>query len=307
VALQADAPLRAAAAAIFSHLLGVMRHNEPGMRGDVDPEFLHDYRVALRRTRVGLSQFRGAFAPEVAREYRARLARLAAATGRLRDLDVQLARHDEYASTVPASLRSGFEPVFAHLRAEREDAHEALLGVLDHPAHGRLMRDWRRAVAGLAAGRQAGALAESAAADAARLLLRRRYARLRRMARRAGELDDAALHNARIECKKVRYLLEFFAGVLGPRAADAIASLVRVQDALGEYNDVATQIRALSDFVREDSGVRIDSPLTAAAVGAIVGSLDARRGKLRARCERRLAGLDGRKARRAFDRLLDLD
>jgi CHAD domain-containing protein len=303
----ADAALRSVAAAIFAHLLGVMRRNEPGMRDDVDPEFLHDYRVALRRTRTGLSQLRETFAPEVAREYRARFERVAAATGRLRDLDVQLARRDEYAKAVPAPLRSGFEPVFAYLQAEREDAYEVLLGVLGHPSHGRLLRDWRRAVAELAGGSTVGVLADAPASDAARSLVRRRYARVRRAARRAEDLDDDALHRARIECKKLRYLLEFFAGVLGPGVADATASLAKVQDVLGEYNDVTTQMRALSAFVREDSQARVDSPLTAAAVGAIVGSLDARRRGLRSRCERRLAALDDRKSRRMFDRLLKTD
>jgi CHAD domain-containing protein len=304
VTLPPDAPLRAVAAAVFTHLFEVMRRNEPGMRDDIDPEFLHDYRVALRRTRTGLSQFRGAFTPEVAREYRARFARLVAATGRLRDLDVQLARHDEYANAVPASLRRGFEPVSARVQEEREDAREALLGVLDHPSHARLMRDWQREVRALATGKKAGAAAEARSVDAGRGLLRRRYARLRRIARRTGTLDAAALHRARIECKKVRYLLEFFASVLGPGVDDAIASLARVQNALGEYNDAAVQVRQLSALVRDDAGAGIDSPLMAAAVGAIIGALDAHLGLLRSRCERRLASLDGRKSRRVFEGLL---
>jgi CHAD domain-containing protein len=304
VTLPPDAPLRAVAAAVFAHLLEVMRRNEPGMRDDIDPEFLHDYRVALRRTRTGLSQFRGALTPEVAREYRARFARLVAATGRLRDLDVQLARHDEYANALPASLRRGFEPVSARMEGEREDAREALLGVLDHPSHARLMRDWRREVRGLAAGRKAGVASETRSADAGRALLRRRYGRLRRIARKTETFDDAALHRARIECKKVRYLLEFFAGVLGPGVDDAIVSLARVQNALGEYNDVAVQARQLSTLVRDDAGAGTDSPLMAAAIGAIIGALDARLVRLRSRCERRLASLGGRKSRRVFDGLL---
>ena len=304
VMLSPDAPLRAVAAAVFTHLLEGMRRNEPGMRDDIDPEFLHDYRVALRRTRTGLSQFRGAFTPEVAREYRARFARLVAATGRLRDLDVQLARHDEYERALPASLRRGFEPVSARVEGEREDAREALLGVLDHPAHARLMRDWRREVRGLAAGRKTGLAAETRSADAARALLGRRYARLRRIARKTEALDDAALHRARIECKKVRYLLEFFASVLGPGVDDAIASLSRVQSALGEYNDAVVQARQLSTLVRDDAGAGMDSPLMAAAVGAIIGALDVRLTRLRSRCERRLESLDGRKSRRVFDGLL---
>ena len=48
-----SASLRADAGAreVHRRLLAVMRANEAGLRKDLDTEFLHDYRVALRRTR----------------------------------------------------------------------------------------------------------------------------------------------------------------------------------------------------------------------------------------------------------------
>ncbi|MFT5083590.1 MAG: hypothetical protein ACI9Y1_001635 [Lentisphaeria bacterium] len=40
---------------ILENLFHTMQLNEPGVREDIDPEFLHDYRVAIRRTRSALS------------------------------------------------------------------------------------------------------------------------------------------------------------------------------------------------------------------------------------------------------------
>ena len=42
-------------------LLDIMVANEPGMRADLDTEFLHDYRVSLRRTRSLLGQIKNVF------------------------------------------------------------------------------------------------------------------------------------------------------------------------------------------------------------------------------------------------------
>ena len=43
---------------IYSHLLKAIKDNEQGTIADTDSEFLHDFRVAVRRTRTGLSQLK---------------------------------------------------------------------------------------------------------------------------------------------------------------------------------------------------------------------------------------------------------
>ena len=55
-----------AAKYIFSHLLKTMKDNEPGTIADTDSEFLHDFRVAVRRTRAGLSQLKGVLPDKLA-------------------------------------------------------------------------------------------------------------------------------------------------------------------------------------------------------------------------------------------------
>jgi CHAD domain-containing protein len=57
------------------------------------------------------------------------------------------------------------------------------------------------------------------------------------------------LHALRIECKRLRYTLEFFAEVLGPSAGDVIQAVVKVQDHLGELNDADVANAMLSDFL----------------------------------------------------------
>ena len=45
-------------------LLGILLANEPGLRANLDTEFLHDFRVAVRRTRALLGQIKQVFPPD---------------------------------------------------------------------------------------------------------------------------------------------------------------------------------------------------------------------------------------------------
>ena len=50
-------------------LLGILLANEPGLRANLDTEFLHDFRVALRRTRSLLGQIRHVFPPDAVEHF----------------------------------------------------------------------------------------------------------------------------------------------------------------------------------------------------------------------------------------------
>ena len=67
-----DRSVRADAGArqIHSALLDIMVANEPGMRADLDTEFLHDYRVSLRRTRSLLGQIKNVFPEDAVTHFR---------------------------------------------------------------------------------------------------------------------------------------------------------------------------------------------------------------------------------------------
>jgi CHAD domain-containing protein len=70
-------------------------------------------------------------------------------------------------------------------------------------------------------------------------------------------LDDApvpVLHALRIECKRLRYTLEFFEEVLGPEAEQVIEQVVHLQDHLGGLNDADVAIAMLSDFLFPSRG-----------------------------------------------------
>jgi CHAD domain-containing protein len=302
VPLAPDTPLRAAAAGVFRHLLRIMEANEAGVRDDIDPEFLHDYRVALRRTRTALAQMKGVLPAASARRFRAQFAELSHACGRLRDLDVELLRRGEYEAMLPVPLRAGLAGVFELLARARAQEQGAFAGVLAGAPYRRLKREWRAAVRDLDSGASAGLDADEPVLRVARELARRHRDRVLAAMGEGEPIDDAGLHRARIEVKKLRYVIEFFA-VLLPGADGVIERLGRVQDALGEYNDLRQQTARLGDALGAVAPRGRSAIEQAAAMGAVLATLERRRAKARARCARRLAELSGRAFSRAFARV----
>jgi CHAD domain-containing protein len=120
----------------------------------------------------------------------------------------------------------------------------------------------------------------------------------------AGPDDDAGLHRVRIEGKKLRYVLEFFGQILGP-TDEVLQRLERVQDALGEYNDLRVQTAHLNAALQGESPGGRGAIARAAATGAALATLERRRAKARERCARRLSELSKREFSRAIARITE--
>src|SRR5262249_39371630 len=87
VKLQRGSRADAAATMVLHRLIEVMRDNLPDTLADVDTEFLHDYRVAVRRTRSLQRQFKRVFPQNELQHFRDEFKQLQAITSDTRDLN----------------------------------------------------------------------------------------------------------------------------------------------------------------------------------------------------------------------------
>ena len=118
--------------------------------------------------------------------------------------------------------------------------------------------------------------------DSAAEQLTRRFKKIRKRGRKLTQLDAGRRHKVRIQAKKVRYASEFFAGLFpGKRSSKRrkkfLAALGRVQDCLGDLNDIAVhedRITAIASGGRR--GRRRRNPKRAFAAGLLAGHEDAR-------------------------------
>lgn len=250
----------------------VMANQAAAERG-VDPEGVHQMRVALRRLRSAVSVFKREVPSASLAAVSAEAKWVAAALGPARNWDVLLGE-------TLAGIEAGFAAQgraidLSGLRAagepRRAAAYEAVRAMLADPRYSRFLlalgrlierHGWRTDVAS----ETLAVLCEPLAPFAGRAL-----SRLDRKAAKQGEdfkrLSPEARHELRITLKKLRYAAEFFRPVYAEAGAKRyLRRLSALQDALGAANDVATALPLLDEICRETTAADVHR-----AAGAVVG------------------------------------
>jgi CHAD domain-containing protein len=247
--LEMDTPAREAVERIVRTILEIATRNVPGILNDLDTEFLHDYRICLRKIRSLLSLVRDVYPAKETQRMRNILGDLARQTNRLRDLDVYLLARDEYFGLLPPGIHPALERMFEDFSAEREIEMRRVASKIRSPVNRQILREIDEYFSeetqhepSPAAGHPVGPL-----------VFRRIYKRYRKIVAIAAgigaETPDEAVHQIRIECKKLRYLMEFFAELIPQKEGPVMQRMLRrLQNRLGEFNDASVQQQSLLDY-----------------------------------------------------------
>ena len=319
--ISAGMPAAGAAAAILLRLLETIEANVPGTLADIDPEFLHDLRVSVRRTRSALKLFGDALAGLTAEElafFAAEFKWVGDLTTPTRDLDVHLLDFEETARGLAAAKPDDLEPFRAYLEQRRRKEFRALARGLRSARFTSLAQQWRTKLVEIQqdnAGPASGSRTRSrpphkAAGETAGLLAAERtrvaFAKVaRRGAAITGDSPAEALHDLRKRCKELRYALEFFAPLYNPAdVALVVGDLKRLQDCLGEFQDTEVQIGEIRALAAAMLAVREAPAVTLLAMGEITAGLAARQRTARGAFERRFAAFADVPGRRRMSALL---
>ena len=298
VKLRASMPGRAAVQLILLQQLDTLEANADGVLQDIDTEFLHDLRIAVRRTRTALKLLGDVLPGDLALRYAPEFRWLGDLTTPLRDLDVQLEELPSMAAGLFAAGPADLEPFRAYLVRRRAAERRALNRGLRSDRFATVLGDWRKALTVPRAGRRspAGPRAGDLAADRTR----RAYDKVIKLG--AAITDDSpaeSLHTLRKRCKELRYVLEFFASLHDPAAQrDMVGDLKRLQDCLGEFQDCEVQqheIRALAAAMLSRQAAPASTLL---AMGEIAGQLGRRQRQARTEFADRFTGFAGTTSRR---------
>ncbi|QXO16436.1 CHAD domain-containing protein [Vibrio ostreae] len=213
--------------------------HEPGILEDRDPEYLHQYRVSLRRCRSMLAIFAVVYPPQAVTKLRQQLKVMMEPSGLLRDLDVftDPDSHPESLSTILSELlpvvtakRSRVFQRFSHWIESDEYQHitqqifTRFIDCAQHPTQ-----------AGL-----------KSLHSVAAYHLEKQTRKLLKSSRRIkpGSTDEE-IHKLRIGCKKLRYLNDFCRAVGITTAEQSLieqAQLKHWQSELGKFNDTSSQL-----------------------------------------------------------------
>jgi CHAD domain-containing protein len=305
VALAYDQRADAGAAAVLRRLLGVVVENLPGALDGADPEYLHQLRIAVRRSRTVQRQLRGAFPALELPGYRSEFRWLQRVTGDARDLDVYVEDLDELAAMLPAGIRSDLDPLRPVLAHGRLVARAEMALALHSPRAEALLADWEQLLESLVdlpledrpvAARPLGAVVGRR--------IRKVYGRVVAMGQAIDAESPAAdYHELRKKGKELRYLLELFATNLFDEevVATATAALKSVQDVLGRHQDREVQIAMLRSVAGEVATLP-GGPAACMAMGVLVDRLGEDEQAARREFVERFAELSDESRRAAFMR-----
>lgn len=229
----------------WSGQLATMKRELPAVIDGADIEALHRLRVAVRRTRSLLKLFAPLMPAgqwDVDALY-AEFGWFGQISGAVRDLDVLLIAVQERGE--PA-----LRPLVVQLTRQRATASRTLRTALRSNRLRELLANWEVFVAALPQCK--------APPPAARVGLRHLFAvqllkqalwLLRHGSRIGAKSEAAELHRLRIRAKRLRYLIEVFAGLLPVNDQRVLRRrLIALQDLLGAHQDaVATTLRLHSE------------------------------------------------------------
>ncbi|MCU7844075.1 MAG: CHAD domain-containing protein [Candidatus Thiodiazotropha sp. (ex Monitilora ramsayi)] len=302
--LDPDARSDATAKKIMLSLLDTLEINIPGTKANLDSEFLHDLRVSTRRTRSAMSQIKAVFEPEELEPFKQGLAWIGQVTGPTRDMDVYLLEFDDYQASLPETMRGDLEPFRTFLVEHHKQAQKDLVKKLNSPHFRKVVKSWR---AWLNEPLPRKPKAPNATRPIASLADQRIHKLYDKVLKDGGKIKADSkpelLHDLRKDCKKLRYLMEFFQSLYPkPQVRALIKELKIILDNLGAFQDLQVQaesLEALGQQMMEEG-----APASALmAMGILVGQLLERQVQAREEFAGLYAAFSSEENRLAFKKL----
>lgn len=242
--------------------------NVDGTIDDIDPEFLHELRVAVRRTRSLLKLAGDVLPGELAQRYAPRFKELGDLTTPTRDLDVYLLEFGALAASVTVGPPGDLDPFEARLRERRDAERKMLVRGLLAQRFTRTIESWRAALVSVAEAGQADFTVDELATERLRRLVKR-------VKRRGAAITAASpaedVHDLRKRCKELRYALEVFRPLCDPAAHRLLLKeLKRLQDVLGTFQDGEVQSDALRAHAQQMQDEQPPPASTLLAMGELL-------------------------------------
>lgn len=261
-----------------------MLAEEPKAWEGLDPEGVHKMRVAIRRLRVAFRSFKDVLPARPVLAYNREFKRAAAVLGEVRDLDVNRGNLERYAAGIPPEDAAHLAGYRRHLIDRQRRARRRLVAYLASRRHQRLKDRFARFLERGPSRRTKNAGDSATVGEAARRLVRKRYGRLLADGCATGPGgSDESYHALRIQCRRLRYLLEFFRATYGEGLRPAIEALKELQDVLGELQDVCVataQLQEYAERVPARSGQRAQFLVLGQLVGSQRHNAEVRRGQV---------------------------
>jgi CHAD domain-containing protein len=229
---------------------------------DADTTAVHETRKALRRTFTAFKLFRPFFEPGILDDYGRGLKKIMRRLGRSRDITVFLQGlrrfQAESGQNQPESVDS-FAELERYWQDQKTAADVNLRLYVNQPQRQTLLNDYAQFTN--TPGRGVLARPNPSAPERVRelmsLLIYQRVVAVYDHKDQLAQASMAQLHKLRIQCKDLRYTLEFFAPLLQPEINKAIAVARKLQGHLGKLSDGGIALKMLARTPGRETAVSI--------------------------------------------------
>ena len=251
-------PGTAAARASRTILYGLFRtifENQLILSRESDVEALHNFRIAVRKTRSLLSELDGVLPEPGLSYYQEGFAEVMRHTGRLRDLEVLINSLPKLENdTIPVS-----NPAWSILLSDLRDKEMAeryhFVSFIHSDYYTNLMTDWKSYLDSIKKGNNTLPQADMNIQILATDIIRNRHQKMVKLARKVTRKPSMSrIHNLRKSGKCLRYLLDLFHAIYPDASRKKILKeLKKFQDVLGEIQDIEVQISLISEASNDNA------------------------------------------------------
>lgn len=262
--------------------LNIIYENINGIVNDVDIEFLHDFRVAVRRSRSLFSLFKKILDEESRKKYSLILKEFGKATNMCRDFDVYTENMPVYEKMLPDNLSSGFAPLKSYLIKMRKREHKKLVQYLMSEHFNKLLSKLDEFYSDSSVGCAPDTF-ENVKSLADVLLFKTYKKMIEEASLLTSESPAEEFHELRITCKKMRYIFEFFKTLYSQKDIKYCVSLLKtLQDVLGRHQDIEIQQAHIVELALKAGGQIEGKEIMMLASGTLGGLLLGEQHSLRA-------------------------
>jgi CHAD domain-containing protein len=177
---------------------------------------------------------------------------------------------------LPTFLQAKIEPLFNHLRKKRAKALQNVIEGLESDEYTRILDDWENFLNQSSSETDIAPNADRPIIDLASERIYKRFRGVIKTGTKCLESEEEELlHILRIDCKKLRYLLEFFSSLYpAEQTSLLISQLKTLQDNLGEFHDLCVQQEYLMNTSNELLESEPNLKGTLISIGSLLSTLE---------------------------------
>lgn len=262
----------------------------PGVLEDIDTEFLHQFRVNVRKTRSLVKECKKVLEKYDLpwQEFKVFFKKMNDITSAVRDLDVYLLEARQWIEDRDEIFAEQIEPFICLLREKREKAFNEMIAWLDSSDYRAMIQRWEEVVDNLPQYRleahkteQSGKKHQTIGEFAEKKISKLFHKLLAEGSVLDEQTPDTEYHQLRLVFKRFRYLLDFFKDLFeSGKEREVFSSLIRnskkLQTLLGDFQDITVQKGKLMRYAQElaEKSDESVSYTTFLAMGELMGDLN---------------------------------